>query len=437
MTSRADVEAALAERTNFEKTGQLRTPTLERMTFLADVLGSPQEAFGVIAITGTNGKSTAALAASAVLSAAGLTVGTYTSPHVSRITERIRYDLDPIDDDAFVEAWRELGPILEFCDSQVGQISWFEAMTGLGLLIFADRGVDVAVMEVGMGGSWDATNIADAQVALALPVGHDHAVLGATPAEKAVEKAGIIKEGSSLVLSSQPEEGVREVFLSRAAELDVPVIEEGDSWGLEEAKLALAGQSLSLTIGGERYDEIFLPMFGTHVAHSAVAGLTAGATFLAGEETLDEDLISEAAGRVRLPGRMEVLRRKPLVLVDGAHNEEATHALATALPVTFRYDQLRLVVGAMADKDLPKLLRPLALLADEIICTRVDWPRAADPEMLAEVIRAQGISEVRVVGSPRDAIGIALEHSRESDAVLIAGSLYLAGDAREVLAGGD
>lgn len=433
MKTRAQVEAELATRTNLERSGQLRAPTLERMRYLANALGSPEEGFGVIAVTGTNGKSTAAMAASAMLAAAGLRVGTYLSPHVSKITERVRYDLEPIDDDAFAEAWDELAPILEFCDEQVGPISWFEAMTGLAWLFFADRGVDCAVLEVGMGGTWDATNVADAQVSLALPVGHDHAVLGATPAEKAIEKAGIIKEDGRLILCSQPEQGVREVFVDRAKQLGVPIDEEGDSWGLDRAALALAGQSLSLTLGGERYDEVFLPMFGTHHARSAVAGLAAGAAFLGTDGQFDEELIGEALGRVRLPGRMEVLRRNPLVVVDGAHNEEATHALATTLPSSFRYDKLRLVVGAMADKDHAAMLRPLALLADEIICTRVDWPRAAEPEVLAAVLAAQGVSGVRVVGSPRDAIGIALEHSEDADAVLITGSLYLAGDAREVL----
>lgn len=428
-----DAEHQLSLRTNFERSGQLRAPTLDRMRFLFDALGSPSESFGVITITGTNGKSTAAMAASGLLAAAGLRVGTYMSPHVSKITERIRYDLDPIEDGAFVEAWVELAPILEFCDEQVGQITWFEAMTALALLVFADRGIDVAVLEVGMGGAWDATNVADAQVALALPVGHDHLVLGATPVEKAREKAGIIKPDSRLVLCAQPEPGVREVFEERAAELGVPVELEGTTWGLDRAGLALAGQSLSLTLGGHRYDEAFLPLFGTHSARSAVAGLAAGAAFLGNDGQFDEEIVVEALSRVTLPGRMEVLRRKPLVVVDGAHNEEATHALAVALPATFHYDKLRLVVGAMEDKDLPAMLRPLGLLAHEVICTQVDWPRAADAEKLAEVLRSQGVASVRVVASPRDAIALAVEHSEDSDAVLVAGSLYLAGDARAAL----
>lgn len=432
MITLVDAEAALGERTNLERTGVLRAPTLDRMRFLADVLGSPQDAFGVIGITGTNGKSTAAVAASALLRAAGLRIGSYLSPHVSRITERVWLDLAPISDDEFAEAWEELAPILEFCDERVGQVSWFEAMTGLALLVFADRGLDVAVLEVGMGGIWDATNVADAQIALALPVGHDHPVLGATPRDKAREKAGIVKAGATLVLAKQPEDGVEEVFRARADEVGATIDREGDRWELEGAKLAISGQVLTFRLGSQTFTDIFMPQFGRHAARSAVAGFAAASAFL-GHTDLDEELVTEALAAVRLPGRLEVVRRTPLILIDGAHNAEAARALAGALPSSFRYEQLRVIVGAMQDKDLAGILEPLALLADEIICTRVDWPRAADPELLAEAARALGARAVRVITDPGDAIGYALEHSTDTDAILVAGSLYLAGAARGTL----
>ena len=424
-----DAVRALDQRTNLEASGRLTAPTLERMRALIDVIGSPHEAHAVISVTGTNGKSTAALAASALLAETGLRVGTYLSPHVSTIRERIRYDLEPISEADFAVAWEELEPILAFCDERVGTITWFEAMTALAFLIFADRGVDIAVCEVGMGGTWDATSVADAAVALCLEVGSDHPVLGDTLVEKAGEKAGIIKPGSTLVLGAQREPAVAEVFRARAHELDVPIVEEPVGWELDRAALALAGQALTFRLGGRRYEDVFLPMFGERNAAAAVAGFAAAHAFL-GQTKLDDDLVARAMRRVTLPGRLEVLRREPLVLLDGAHNPEAARALAATVPTSFRYGSLHLILGAMRDKDLDGIVRALAPLAARVTCVQVDWPRAAAPDELAEIVRRHTDVPVEIGDHPREALEAAIAAAEPLDAILVAGSLYLAGAVR-------
>lgn len=424
-----DAVRALDQRTNLEASGRLTAPTLDRMRALIDVIGQPHEVHAVIAVTGTNGKSTAAMACSALLAATGLRVGTYLSPHVTSLRERVRYDLDPITETDFAVAWEELAPILDFADERFGRITWFEAMTALAFLVFADRGVDIAVLEVGMGGAWDATNVADAAVALALEVGSDHPVLGDTPVAKAGEKAGIIKPDAVLVLAAQPEPGVTDVFKARAKELEVPVFEEPLAWEMERAALALAGQSLTFRLGGRRYSDVFLPMFGERNARSAVAGFAAAHAFL-GQNPIDDDVITAAMRRVVLPARMEILQREPLVVIDGAHNPEAARALAEAMPASFRYDDLHLILGAMSDKDLDGIAAALAPVGSSITCVQVDWPRAVNPHELAAIVRRHTDAPVTVGDDPREALDAVIAAAKPTDAVLVAGSLYLAGAVR-------
>lgn len=425
------IEAELAQRTNLEKDGTFPPPTLDRMKLLVDVLGSLDEIAGIISITGTNGKSTAAIAASSLLNAAGLRVGTYTSPHVSSFAERIREDLVPVTEAMLTDSWEELSPILSFVDERgAGRVTWFEAVTALAFTIFADRGVEVAVLEVGMGGTWDATSIVDANTALALPVGSDHPVLGATPVEKAREKAGIVKEGSTLILCEQPAPGAREVFERRCSDVGASIEHEGDSWELLEAKVALAGQALKLRLGNQRFDDVFLPMFGEHAARSAVAGVAAGWVQLDRPE-LDDDTITETFARITMPGRLEVIGRSPLTLIDGCHNPEAALAVAATLPKAFRYEKLILIAACMEDKDVEAVIRPLALLADRVIATRIDSSRAADPQRIEDAARAAGVEAAEMTETPAEALMLAQALASEHDAILAAGSLYLAGEIRD------
>lgn len=425
-----EIEAELELRMNLERDGTLTAPSLERMELLIDVMGRLDETSGVMSITGTNGKSTAAMAASSLAHAAGLRVGTYMSPHVSSFAERIREDLEPIPARMLTDGWEELAPILDFVDTRgAGRITWFEAVTALAFTVFADRGVELAVLEVGMGGRWDATNVVDALTALALPVGSDHPVLGATPVEKAREKAGIVKEGATLLLCSQLEDGVREVFEARCKDVGAEIVHENEAWELVSAKVALAGQAVRLRLGEQQFDDLFIPMFGEHSARAAVAGLAASWVHL-GRPELDEETVTEALARVQLPGRLEVASRKPLLLVDGAHNPEAALAVAGTLPKAFRYDKLVVIAACMADKDVEALIRPLALLADRVIATSIDHPRAADPQRIADAAVAAGCQQVETAETPAEALTLARALAGEHDAILAAGSLYLAGEIR-------
>ncbi|MFA5891247.1 MAG: folylpolyglutamate synthase/dihydrofolate synthase family protein [Actinomycetota bacterium] len=423
--------AALNRRTNYERTGRLVDPSLERMRALMDLMADPQRSFPAIHITGTNGKTTVARAATEVLRAAGLHVATYTSPHVESVCERFQYDGEPIPEDAFVEVWCELAPYLDHLDGRGMELTWFEAATALAFTWFADKGVDVGVIEVGMGGTWDATNVVDAPVAVITRVDLDHPELGATPVEIAREKAGIIKPGAVLFSATQ-EADVAEVIRARCADVDAVIRSEGIAFEVERSVLALGGQQISARIERDRYTDVFLPMFGEHFAHDVVLGAAAARAFM-GEAALEPTILAEAFGRVRVPGRLEAVRRSPLVVLDGAHNPAAAAALAAALPTAFRYEQLVLVISAMGDKDLHGILEPLIPLAAQVIVTRNESPRAAEPVRLAEAARALGADPVSVT-NVSDAISVAIERVEDRDCVLVTGSLYTVGEARRALA---
>jgi len=421
---------ALDKRTNYERSGRLTSPTLERIEALLDLMDHPERGYPVIHVTGTNGKTTTARAATEVLRAAGLRVATYTSPHLMSVRERFAYDGDAISEEEFVEAWRELAPYLEHFDQQGMPITWFEAATALAFTFFADKAVDAAVIEVGMGGSWDATNVVDAAVAAIARIDVDHPELGSTPAETAREKAGIIKKGSTVVTVEQAPD-VLEIIRSKTDEMGARLRTEGEAYVLEKDALALGGQSISLRIGADRYSDIFLPMFGEQFTRDVALGAAAAHTLL-GDRHLDEDLIAEAFANIRVPGRMEVVRRGPLVVLDGAHNPAAARALADAMASSFQWDKLGLIVSIMEDKNVAGVLEPLVAIADDVIVTRNDSPRAASVEQLAQAVRALD-KEAQRVPNVADAISVAMERAEESDAILVTGSLYTVGDARRKL----
>ncbi|MGZ4142280.1 MAG: bifunctional folylpolyglutamate synthase/dihydrofolate synthase [Actinomycetota bacterium] len=426
----AQAVAALDRRTNYERSGRLTAPTLDRMKALLDLMDHPERGYPAIHLTGTNGKTTCARAATELLRAAGLRVATYTSPHVVDVRERFAYDGRPISEEDFVEAWRELAPYLQHFDDQGMPITWFEAATALAFMWFADKAVDAAVIEVGMGGSWDATNVIDASVAAIARIDVDHPELGSTPAEVAVEKAGIIKAGA-IVCSLEQHPAVHDVLRARCEEVGAQLRPEGEAFSLEKVALAVGGQSLSLQVGDDRYEDMFLPLFGEQFAHDVTLGVAAARAFL-GDRSLDADLVGEALGSVRVPGRMEVLRRAPLVVLDGAHNPAAAEALATAMSSSFRWERLWLVVSVMDDKDVAGVLGPLVGVADQLIVTRNDSPRAASVERLAAEARALGADPISVPNVP-DAISVAIERAEEQDCILVAGSLYTVGEARRKL----
>ena len=420
-------------------------PSLDRIRAFVELLGEPQAGYPVIHLTGTNGKTSTSRMIDTLLRALDLRTGRFTSPHVERMTERISIDGEPLTDDEFVSAFNDIAPYTHIVDGgQEHPLSFFETVVAMAYAAFADAPVDVAVVEVGMGGSWDATNVADAAVAVVLPVAVDHAAyLGTTPADIAVEKAGIIKPGSIAVLADQSPE-VAEVLLERIAEVGATAVREGIDFGVAARTPAVGGQMLSLQGLNARYDDVFLPLYGAHQAQNAAIALATVEAFAAhGEQTLDEDVVRAAFAQVTSPGRLEIVRRSPTVVLDAAHNPHGAEALGAALEDSFTFNPLIGVLGVMVDKDQEGLLVALEPHLAHVVCTQNSTERALPAEQLA-VIAREVFGEDRVSVTPRlgDAIeaaatlaeaGAAFGEGLGSGAVLVTGSVVTVGEARSLL----
>jgi dihydrofolate synthase/folylpolyglutamate synthase len=420
-------------------------PSLDRIRAFTELLGEPQSSFQVIHLTGTNGKTSTSRMIDTLLRALELRTGRFTSPHVERMTERISVDGEPLTDEQFVAAFNDVAPYTHLVDaSQDHPLSFFETIVGMAYAAFADAPVDVAVVEVGMGGSWDATNVADGSVAVVLPIAVDHAhYLGDTPGDIAEEKAGIIKPGSIAVLAQQPPEAA-EVLLRRAAEVGAVLAREGIEFGVVSRVPAVGGQMLSLQGLRARYDDVFLPLYGAHQAQNAAVALAAVEAF-AGEQPLDEELVKAAFAEVTSPGRLEIIRRSPTVLLDAAHNPHGAEAVAAALEDSFTFSPLVGVMGVMADKDHEGLLAALEPHLAHLVCTQNSTERALPAARLAAAARdIYGEDRVSVAPDLADAIDQAatLAEAGEvfgdglgSGAVLVTGSVITVGEARAMLRG--
>jgi dihydrofolate synthase / folylpolyglutamate synthase len=420
-------------------------PSLDRIEALCELLGDPQRAAPVIHLTGTNGKTSTARMVDSLVRALGLRTGRFTSPHVESMRERICIDGEPLSEERFAEVFAEVAPYADVVDrSGPHPVSFFEMVTAMAFAAFADAPVDVVVLEVGMGGSWDATNVADATVALVTPIAVDHAnYLGASPVEIAAEKAGILKPGSFGVLAQQPVE-VAEVLLRRAVEVEATVAREGLEFGVTERLPGVGGQMLTLQGLGREYPEVFLPLHGAHQAHNAVCALAA-VEALRGGEAIDLDVVTEAFGQVDSPARLEVVRRSPTVLVDAAHNPHGVQASVEAVQEAFAFSPLVGVLGVMKDKDAEGLLEILEPVLATVVCTQNSTPRSMPAEALAELARGVFGPDRVVVRSRLDdaideAVGLAEEGGTLGEAlgsggVLVTGSVITAGEARTLLRG--
>ncbi|MFC4786885.1 bifunctional tetrahydrofolate synthase/dihydrofolate synthase [Nocardioides sp. MAHUQ-72] len=418
-------------------------PSLDRIRAFTELLGDPQSSYRLIHLTGTNGKTSTSRMIDTLLRALELRTGRFTSPHVERMTERISIDGEPLTDEEFVRAFNDVAPYTHLVDEdQEHPLSFFEAVVGMAYAAFADAPVDVAVVEVGMGGSWDATNVADADVAVVLPVAVDHAqYLGDSPLAIAEEKAGIIKPGSIAVLAQQEPE-VAALLVARAAEVGATVAREGVEFGVVSRVPAVGGQVVSLQGLRGRYDEVFLPLYGAHQAQNAAVALAAVEAF-AGERPLDDEIVRAAFAEVTSPGRLEIVRRSPTVVLDAAHNPHGAEALAAALDDSFTFSPLIGVLGVMSDKDHESLLAALEPHLAHLICSQNSTSRSLPAAELAEAARAV-FGEDRVSVAPRlaDAIdqAAALAEAGEafgdplgSGAVLVTGSVVTVGEARSLL----
>jgi dihydrofolate synthase/folylpolyglutamate synthase len=421
-------------------------PSLTRIAALVDLLGLPQRSYPVLHVAGTNGKTSVAWMLDALLSSAGLRVGRYTSPHLQRVTERISLDGAPLSPQRYVEAYHDIEPYVALVDAgSPVQMSKFEVLTGMAFATFADAPVDAAVVEVGLGGSWDATNVADATVAAIAPIAVDHVdYLGSDIAGIAREKAGIIKAGSVAVLAQQPPEVAR-VLAARSIEVGATVAREGIEFGVLQRDIAVGGQQLKLQGLGGAYDEIFLPLHGPHQARNAVLALATAEAFFGagGSQSLDIDAVRDAFARVTAPGRLERVRTAPSVFLDGAHNPHGAQALATALREEFAFRRLVAVVGVMQDKDARGILAELEAVVDEVVLTCSGSPRAMGIDDLTAAAREVfDDSRLRVAARLPDAIEVATGSATgaadpESEGisgagVVITGSVAMVGAARSL-----
>ncbi len=422
-------------------------PSVTRIAALMDVLGEPQRAYPSIHITGTNGKTSTARMIEALLNAFELRTGRYTSPHVQSITERISLDGSPIAAERFIETYEDIKPYVEMVDAQQPyRLSFFEVLTGMAYAAFADAPVDVAVVEVGMGGTWDATNVIDSTVAVVTPISLDHTDrLGTTPAEIAGEKSGIIKEGATVILAQQPVDAAQ-VMLKKAVEVDATVAREGMEFGVTSREIAVGGQLVTLRGLGGEYEEIFLPLYGAHQAHNAAVALAAVEAFFGiGAEqarSLDIDAIRKAFASVLSPGRLEVVRSSPTVVLDAAHNPAGAKATADGISEAFSFSRLIGVVGTSDDKDVRGLLEAFEPIFAEIVVTQNSTPRAMDADALA-AIAVEVFGDDRVQVEPRldDALEAAITLAEEEDeyagaGVLVTGSVITVGEARLLLGRG-
>ena len=427
-------------------------PSLERVEWALDLLGNPERAYRNIHITGTNGKTSTARMAERLLAATGMRTGRFTSPHLASIRERIALDGEPISEEGFIAAWEDVAPYIRMVDERSTaaggpRMSFFEVLTVMALAVFADHPVDVAVIEVGMGGTWDCTNVVPGDVEVITPIGLDHAAwLGDTIEEVASNKAGIIKDGAMLITAVQPP-AAQAIIAAAAArrgvvwrrELDPE--EDPDEAGagvlsVLDRTLAVGGQMTTLRTAAAVYEDIFIPLHGDYQAHNALLAL-ASAEALFGGRALPAKIVEDGFASATGPGRMEVLRSSPTVIVDAGHNPHGLGALVPAVEEAFGFRHLVAVVGAMADKDVEGILSVLEPACDAVVCVPIDSPRALEVEDLAVVAREVfGADRVETTDTLAGGIERAVtlsegyEDPLTSSGVLIVGSVILAAEAR-------
>ena len=411
-------------------------PTLERISALVDMLGSPQLTYPTIHIGGTNGKTTTSRMVDSLLFEMGLRTGRFTSPHLESYLERICINGQPIDAKEMIFSFNDISPYLDLMDTKFDNpISFFEAITALAFAAFAEHPIDVGVIEVGMGGQWDATNVVDADVSVIMPIGLDHMeYLGNTIAEIATTKAGIIKEQGFVVLAQQEPEAAVEL-LRRAAEVGADLAREGLEYSIDSRAIAVGGQLISITGLRGHYDDIFLPLHGKHQASNAAAALIAVEAFF-GEQDLDIDAVRAGFANVTSPGRCEIIHRDPTIILDAAHNPHGAKAIAETIQSEFTFDDVTGIVALMADKDALGILQALEPIMNQIIVTTNSAARSM-PASDLEALATQVFGADRVFAQPTlaDAIEKAIKDSvrplsDESLAILITGSVVTVGEAR-------
>jgi dihydrofolate synthase/folylpolyglutamate synthase len=414
-------------------------PTLERISALMDILGSPQLTYPTIHIAGTNGKTSTSRMIDSLLFATGMRTGRFTSPHLESYLERIAINGQSIDPKEIIFAYNDIAAYLDLMDEKFDNpISFFEAITALAFVAFAEHPIDVGVIEVGMGGTWDATNVIDADVSVVMPIDYDHMeYLGNTLSEIASTKAGVIKEGGFVVLAEQQPEAAVEL-LRRAAEVGADIAREGIEYELLSRAVAIGGQLISVKGINDTYEDIFIPLHGKHQALNAASALVAVEAFF-GDQPLDIESVRAGFAAVTSPGRCEIVHRDPTVILDAAHNPHGARALAETLESEFTFDEVIGVVAIFGDKDAAGVLKELEPILNSVIVTQSSSPRAMPVEELEKVaVSIFGNDRVFPVASLGAALDRAVEKAKrpltdESVGVVVAGSVVTVGESRTYL----
>lgn len=438
---RADaVYAALLQRQG----EQWVQPRIERTRRVLELLDDPQRTYRVVHVTGTNGKTSTSRIIESLVRAHGLRTGLFTSPHLVRFTERIMIDGEPVADADVADAWEEIQPFVDLVDAELSAagdaaLTFFELLTVLAFVVFADAPVDVAVVEVGMGGSWDSTNTADGDVAVIAPVAMDHADrLGHTLAEIATVKAGIIKDGAAVV-SAHQDADVEKVLRAAAADRHATLAFEGSDFALAVARLAVGGQLISVRGLAGTYEDEYLPLYGGHQGFNAALAIAAVEALIGGgTQPIAGDVLADGLGQVSSPGRLQLVGTAPTVLVDAAHNPHGAQALVAALKEAFDFDEWGIVLGILSDKDAAGIIAELTPVATRVFATAPDSERANDADTIADLVEVAGMP-VTVHRDLADAADAAREWAAGSDrrAVVIAGSVVLAGEALALAQAGE
>ncbi len=422
-------------------------PTLHRVARVMELMGDPQRAFPMVHLTGTNGKTSTTRMIERILRETGLRTGRFTSPHLHDMRERISLDGEPIGVEAFLAAYDDVLPFVEMVDAESMadedpqrhvRMTYFEVVVCLAFAAFADAPVDVAVVEVGLGGVWDATSVADGTVAVVTPISIDHTrLLGSTVEEIATEKAGIIKPGAVAVVGVQEPEAM-EILVARCDEVSATLKAEGVSFGVLAREVGVGGQQISLRGLAADYPDLFLPLFGEHQAHNAAIAVAAVEAFLGGgEQPLTGDVLHAGLAGVTSPGRLEIVRRSPTVIVDAAHNPAGVQALVEAVRESFTFTRLVGVLAVLEDKDAEHMVQALEPVLDHVVVSRTTSPRAIRPARLGQLVAEYfGEDRVTVVPDLPDALDVAAALADEGGvggAVLATGSVTTAAEVRQLL----
>ena len=443
MTSKDDLERLDAiEKALLNRWPETRiAPSLDRIAALADALGSPQLSYPTIHIAGTNGKTTTTRLIDSLCFQLGMRTGRFTSPHLESFLERISINGEPISPEGMIATYNDIALYLDLIDSRMpNKLSFFESMCALAFVAFAEFPVDVGIFECGMGGEWDSTNVINADVSVITPIGFDHMeYLGDTLEKIALTKSGIIKEGSFAVLARQEPE-VAQVLMHKSAQVDATPIREGIEYAVKNRALAVGGQLISIAGVYGEYNDLFLPLHGAHQAANAATAIAAVEVF-AGESKLDEEVVREALINATSPGRCEIIMRNPTVIIDAAHNPHGAQSLKKTISEEFDFESIIGVVAPMGDKDVDGILEELESVIGRLIVSKNSSHRAAELSELKSI--ADGIfgnDRVTAIESLQEALVKAIEQAKldngvsdSNTAVLVAGSVVTAGEARGII----